>query len=153
MSLRLPRSTVLPSTVHWTPRPGRASKVSASGIPTLASCAFFSMASASGCSEPFSAIAANFNTSFSVKAPKGFTSVTEGSPFVSVPVLSKTMVVSFRAFSTYSPLRRSTPYSAPLPTPARMAVGVAMPRVQGHAMRRTASNAKKAAANPVVMYQ
>ena len=73
-------------------------------------------------------------------------SVTLGSPFVRVPVLSKTTVVSFLAFSTYSPLRRRTPYSAPFPTPARIAVGVAMPKAHGQEIKITANNAKNAVA-------
>src|SRR4030042_7066968 len=80
-------------------------------------------------------------------------SVTEGSPLVRVPVLSKTTVLSFRAFSIYSPLLSKTPYSAPLPTPAKIAVGVAMPNAQGQAISRTASRAKKAVENPLVRYQ
>src|SRR5512139_2806390 len=80
-------------------------------------------------------------------------SVTEGSPLVKVPVLSNTTVLSFLAFSTYSPLLSKTPYSAPLPTPAKIAVGVAMPNAQGQAIKRTASRAKKAAEKPAVRYQ
>jgi len=81
-------------------------------------------------------------------------SVTLGSPFVKVPVLSNITVVSFLAFSTYSPLRRRTPYSAPFPTPARMAVGVAMPRAHGQEISTTASNARNAVAKlPVVIIQ
>src|SRR3990170_5342731 len=81
------------------------------------------------------------------------TSVTEGSPLVNVPVLSNTTVFSFRAFSTYSPLLSKTPYSAPLPTPAKIAVGVAIPNAQGQAISSTASRAKKAAEKPLVRYQ
>ena len=73
-------------------------------------------------------------------------SVTLGCPFVNVPVLSNITVVSFLAFSTYSPLRRSTPYSAPFPTTARIAVGVAMPKAHGQEINTTASNAKNAVA-------
>src|SRR4030042_722719 len=80
-------------------------------------------------------------------------SVTDGSPLVSVPVLSKHRVVVLRALSTYSPLRSSRPSSAPLPTPASIAVGVAMPKAQGQAIKSTASKTKKAAEKPLVMYQ
>src|SRR3989304_2430287 len=66
------------------------------------------------------------------------TSVTLGSPRVSVPVLSKTTVVSFCATSSTSPLRIRMPFSAPLPTPTISAAGVAMPRAQGQAMMSTA---------------
>src|SRR3989304_6124733 len=62
------------------------------------------------------------------------TSVPLGSPRVSVPVLSKTTVVSFCATSSTSPLRMRMPFSAPLPTPAISAAGVAMPRGQGGAV-------------------
>src|SRR3972149_8560796 len=80
-------------------------------------------------------------------------SVTDGSPLVKVPVLSNNTVLSFLAFSTYSPLLSNTPYSAPLPTPAKIAVGVAIPKAHGQAIRRTASRTKKAKEKPLVKYQ
>ena len=80
-------------------------------------------------------------------------SVTLGSPFVKVPVLSNTTVASFLAFSTYSPLRSNMPYSAPFPTPARMAVGATMPKAHGQEINSTASRAKNAFVKPLVMYQ
>ena len=80
-------------------------------------------------------------------------SVTLGSPFVKVPVLSNMTVASFHAFSTYSPLRRSTPYSAPFPTPARIAVGVAMPKAHGQEINTTANNTKNAVAKLPLLLQ
>ena len=64
-------------------------------------------------------------------------SVTSGSPRVSVPVLSKTTVVSRWAFSRLSPPRMRMPLSAPSPVPTMTAVGVANPRAQGQAITST----------------
>ncbi|MBA7688339.1 hypothetical protein ES703_96818 [subsurface metagenome] len=64
-------------------------------------------------------------------------SVTSGFPFVRVPVLSNTIVVSFSDVSRASPFLMRTPSSAPLTTPTVTAVGVASPRAQGHAITRT----------------
>ena len=58
---------------------------------------------------------------------------------VMVPVLSRTIVLSFAAFSSASLLLKSMPFSAPFPVPAIMAVGVARPKAQGHAITRTAT--------------
>ena len=154
MSLRFPRSTFRPLTAHFTPRPGTASKDSALTSFTSAFCAcslLLLQADARSLSQLNLRILAHRS---SVKPLNVLMSVTEGSPLVSVPVLSKTTVLSFLAFSTYSPLRKSTPYSAPLPTPARMAVGVAIPKAQGQAISNTASKAKKALfQKPAVRYQ
>lgn len=61
-------------------------------------------------------------------------------PRVSVPVLSKTMVVSFEAFSMPSALLNNTPYSAALPVPAIMALGVASPTAHGQEMTSTVTD-------------
>ena len=66
-------------------------------------------------------------------------SVTSGIPRVIVPVLSSTTVVTDAARSRMSPPRMRTPFSAPLPVPTRMAVGVARPIAHGHAMMSTAT--------------
>ena len=64
--------------------------------------------------------------------------VTAGLPRVRVPVLSRTMASIRRACSRASPPRMRMPYSAALPVPTMMAVGVARPRAQGQAMISTA---------------
>ncbi len=65
------------------------------------------------------------------------TSVTAGFPFVTVPVLSNTIVVSLPACCNASPLRISIPISAALPTPTIIEMGVANPNAQGQAIIRT----------------
>ncbi len=79
-------------------------------------------------------------------------SVTDGSPRVSVPVLSSTTALSFEVTSRASAPRKRMPCSAALPTPTITAVGAASPMAQGQAIRRTAIrllNAKtKAGAGP-----
>ena len=68
-------------------------------------------------------------------------SVTSGLPFVSVPVLSKTMVLTLQAISNGSPPLIRMPFSAALPVPTIRAVGVANPSAHGQAMTITAVNA------------
>ena len=72
------------------------------------------------------------------------TAVTAGLPRVRVPVLSSTIVLILRAFSSASPPRIRMPFSAALPVPTMIAVGVASPRAQGQAMIRTAIAACRA---------
>ena len=75
------------------------------------------------------------------------TSATTGLPRVRVPVLSRTIVCSLVAFSSASLSLKRIPFSAPLPVPAMIAVGVARPRAQGQAMMRTATNRIMAGTN------
>ena len=65
-------------------------------------------------------------------------SVTSGLPSVIVPVLSNTIVFILCVVSSASPPLISTPYSAPLPVPTIIAVGVARPNAQGQAITNTA---------------
>ena len=105
--------------------------------------AFLTMALAIGCSDPFSAMFAIFSKSFSVLFSRVIMSVTEDSPFVRVPVLSNTTVVMLRAFSKACASLIRIPFSAPLPVPTIIAVGVANPKEQGHAMINTAMKVLK----------
>ncbi len=63
--------------------------------------------------------------------------VTEGLPTVRVPVLSKSIALILPDFSSTSPPLIKIPISAPLPVPTIMAVGVASPKAQGHAITST----------------
>ena len=119
------------------PKPDRASKSVAFGNSNFLALADSTMASPSGCSEPCSAAAARRSSSSSDIFCVTIRSVTVGFPSVMVPVLSKTMVWIFLASSRASPDLMRTPYSAPLPVPTMMAVGVAKPRAQGQAMTKT----------------
>ena len=94
-----------------------------------------------GCSEPFSREAAKIRSSCEdkLKSLLGILSTTVGLPSVMVPVLSSTMVSSLAAFSRASLLLNKIPFSAPLPVPAIMAVGVASPNAHGQAITRTAT--------------
>ena len=76
-------------------------------------------------------------------------SVTSGSPFVRVPVLSKTIACSFSAVSSASPLLIKIPFSAPFPTPTIKAVGVARPKAHGQATTRTAMKMVRANTKPL----
>ena len=95
------------------------------------------MASASGCSDSCSREAAIFNSSCLSKSP-AMISVTFGFPSVTVPVLSNTTVCTVCAISSASADLIRIPFSAPLPVPTMMAVGVASPRAQGQDMTSTA---------------
>ena len=72
--------------------------------------------------------------------PTGMISATAGFPIVMVPVLSRTTVSSVDAISRASLILNRTPFSAPLPVPAIMAVGVASPNAHGHAITSTATS-------------
>ena len=76
--------------------------------------------------------------------PNSTTSVTRGLPSVIVPVLSSTTTSSLCAVSSAAPSRMSTPFSAPLPVPTMIAVGVASPRAHGHAITSTATKLSSA---------
>jgi hypothetical protein len=65
------------------------------------------------------------------------TSVSEGSPFVIVPVLARTTVRIRCAVSRASAERISTPFSAPFPVPTMIESGVARPSAHGQAMMST----------------
>ncbi|EKE00261.1 MAG: hypothetical protein ACD_22C00064G0001 [uncultured bacterium] len=82
-------------------------------------------------------------------------SVTSGLPFVIVPVLSKTIIFTLTADSKGSPPLTSIPFSAPLPVPTIIDVGVASPSAQGHAITITEVNAISAKDNvePITKYQ
>ena len=118
------------------------------------------MASPSGCSEPRSAEAARRSSSSGSRRggqrrhpqphraeppPATTMSVTSGLPRVSVPVLSSTIASSLCARSSASPERMRMPFSAPLPVPTMMAVGVARPMAHGQAMITTETNASRPA--------
>src|SRR3989344_3422420 len=107
-------------------------------------CAYISMACASGCSDLFSRLAARDNTSFSSSAELSTAqSVTSGCPLVIVPVLSNTTAVTLLKSSRLSASLIKTPFSAPLPTPTIIAVGVASPSAQGQAITSTPTNDTK----------
>ena len=100
------------------------------------SSASLTIASPRGCSEPFSAEAANKRSS-SFEIFSQIISVTLGFPSVIVPVLSKTTVFKFCVLSKASPLLIRIPFSAPLPVPTIIAVGVAKPKAHGQAITNT----------------
>ena len=137
-SAAVPTSTRRPPTVAWMPRPGSASNCSAPSRSSPRVRAKVTIAAPSGCSEPTSAAAARRSTSSAGVPSAGMMLVTEGAPRVSVPVLSRTIVVMRRAASSASPPRIRIPSSAALPVPTMMAVGVARPSAHGQATISTA---------------
>ena len=144
---RLPINTRAPATSASMPWPGRASKTPWSTSSRPAALARSTIASPSGCSDPRSAEAASVTSRSSVIADAvgaTTTSVTAGRPVVSVPVLSSTIACSLCARSSASPERMRMPFSAPLPVPTMMAVGVARPMAQGQAMMSTETKASMA---------
>ena len=146
MSRRVPSRIFRPRQSASTPWPGMAWKESGRATSRPRSRAARTMASPSGCSEATSATAAQRSTSSGGNPSEGRTSVTDGSPRVSVPVLSRTTVSIFVAASMASAPLNSTPCSAPLPVPAIIALGVAMPTAQGQEMTSTVMD--RSSANP-----
>ena len=134
------------STVPRTPRPSIAANFSTGSSVTCLSLAALRIATASGCSERCSIDAAHLSTSAGeIGVPSGFLAVTMwvivGFPSVMVPVLSRSTVRTRLSRSSASPPRIRIPYSAALPVPTRIAVGVARPSAQGQAMMSTVTSA------------
>ena len=101
-------------------------------------------ASARGCSERLSI---NNKTSILCrKSIPGFQkiSVTTGFPSVIVPVLSKTTACTLHNCSRLCASRIRILFSAPLPIPTIIAVGVANPNAQGQAITNTVTEVSKA---------
>ncbi len=137
ISLRVPSKIFFSSMYASIPFPGMERKFFASVRLIFLSSAPLTMASPSGCSDPFSAVAAIKSTSLSLRPETANTSVSFGVPSVRVPVLSKTIVSSLCALSRASPPLIRIPFSAPLPVPTIMAAGVASPTAHGHEITRT----------------
>ena len=136
---RFPARYFFPSTTALTPRPARASKLSAWGTGSFFSLAFSTTAIARGCSLPDSTAAASARkVSWVIFLLKIITSVTEGCPEVIVPVLSSTMVSMECRVSRLSADFIRMPYSAAFPVPTIIATGVARPRAQGQEITSTA---------------
>ena len=95
ISWRLPTTTLRPPTSATAPCPGTLRKVDGAAGSTPCCAAYRTMAPASGCSDSCSTEATRVRSSVS-SMPSVRTSVTSGSPLVSVPVLSMT-TVSMRA--------------------------------------------------------
>src|SRR5438105_15809599 len=79
----------------------------------------------------------------------GTMSVTDGCPFVRVPVLSKIIVLILPASSNWSPALISMPFAAPFPVPTSKAAGVAIPSAHGHAMITAGTNARRGEVSPI----
>ncbi|MPM10760.1 hypothetical protein SDC9_57094 [bioreactor metagenome] len=137
INFSFPSRSSFPSIVTAIPKPGSALKADGFNRDSSFSSASRTIASPSGCSDPFSADAASSNSSSGFSPSRTSTSVTFGFPSVIVPVLSKTIVWILCVTSRAVPLLISTPFSAPLPVPTMMAVGVAKPNAQGQAMTKT----------------
>ena len=107
---------------------------------SFSSVAFCRIAPANGCSEPCSKEAATFkisNFEFRISVAVKI-SVIFGLPTVSVPVLSKTMLLTLCKVSKLPASLIKTPSVAARPTPTIMAVGVANPKAHGQATTKTA---------------
>ncbi len=135
ISIRLPDSTVRPSTVARSPLPPKDSKPVAA--TSGSSFARSSTALAIWCSDPRSRAAAVISRSVSSTPAAGVTWTTLGAPRVRVPVLSKTITSSLTASSRAAAFLISTPCRAPSPVPTMMAMGVARPSASGQAMTKT----------------
>ena len=131
-----PTATRWPSTRAIAPCPGTFSNFSARtfGIPFESAC--FTTASARGCSDSRSTAATKRRTPSSVM-PSTTTSVTSGSPLVSVPVLSRTTAWMRAEVSRAIAFLNRIPRFAPRPVPTMIAVGVARPSASGQVITTT----------------
>ena len=144
----LPPSILRPSTVAASPFPGKASKFSASLYVICCVSISAIIARASGCSLFASSPAAKRKSSCSFTPSAGTISVTFGSPFVMVPVLSNATIWVLPAFSKATAFLNRIPFFAPLPLPTMIATGVASPSAQGQLI--TSTEIPLASANPTV---
>ena len=95
------------------------------------------IASASGCSLPWSRLAARRSSSSADNVRRGHSASNAGFPSVSVPVLSTTSVSTRRRFSIAAASRNRMPRVAPRPDATMIDIGVARPSAHGHAMIST----------------
>ena len=137
MKLRLPANISFPFTVPLRPFPGKALKMDTSSQMIFLLSAYEITAFASGCSLFFSRDAAALRSSFSVISPFGIMSVTLGSPFVIVPVLSSATICILPVSSRDAAVLKRIPFFAPRPLPTIIATGVARPKAHGHDITRT----------------
>ena len=155
-----PTATRRPSTVAETPRPSWLEKSAGVGRSPNRSRAATVMAVATGCSEadstaparrsassPSGARSAAVSAPVPAPAPTSWQASTSRlmRPWVTVPVLSMTIVSRARVDSSTSGPLMTTPSWAARPDPTSSAVGVASPSAQGQAMTSTATAAVKAA--------
>ncbi len=97
------------------------------------------IAAASGCSLPWSRLAAHCRIWSAWKGGTACTSRNAGRPSVSVPVLSTTSVSTWRRASIASASRNRTPCCAARPVATMIVIGVARPSAHGQAMISTAT--------------
>ena len=139
ISAVLPKANWRSPTWPRTPIPEPDSKLSGVSRGRPRSCAAFTIASASGCSLPWSRLAAKRNTSDSSKPDAATTRSNTGRPSVNVPVLSMISVSILRRFSMAAASRNNTPWVAPWPVATMIDIGVAKPSAQGQAIMSTAT--------------
>ena len=106
------------------------------------------IALASGCSLFRSSTYAVKSNSSSLTLSSATRSVTFGSPFVIVPVLSNATISVFPVSSRETAVLNIIPCFAPIPLPTMIATGVASPSAHGQLITRTAI--PLASAKPIV---
>ncbi len=139
ISTVLPSAKVRPAIRPRTPMPEAESNCSAASSASPCWRAAATMAAASGCSLPWSRLAARRSTSASRQPGAATVRSKRGRPSVRVPVLSTINVSTRHICSMAAALRNSTPCVAPRPVATMMDIGVARPSAQGQAMIRTAT--------------
>ena len=133
----LPPIILLPLYSADSPLPDSALKLTTSYGFIASSSALEIIAFASGCSLLISTEYASCKSSFSVIFPTGIMSVTLGSPFVIVPVLSRTAISVLPVCSREVAFLNKIPFLAPIPFPTITATGVARPNAQGQLITST----------------
>ena len=136
ISSSLPPERTSPSLTAQTPKPESARKFSVSKASVFLSSAYRMIAPASGCSLFFSSENASDSSSSSL-ASFGMISVTFGSPFVIVPVLSRATISVLPKVSRASADLKRIEFLAPTPFPTMIATGVASPNAHGQLMTKT----------------
>ena len=148
ISAVLPSARRCPATRPRTPIPLDDSNLSGfmSARPRLSASA--TIACASGCSLPWSMLAAIVNTCSSVNPGAVTIRSNAGRPSVRVPVLSTTRVSTLHIDSMAAASRNSMPCVAARPVAAMIDIGVASPSAHGQAMINTDTALTKPSTQP-----
>ena len=139
INLSLPQRMFFPPRIAVTPRP--AISPDFSGVSSFASWLrqYSTTLSATGCVEHCSQLPHMESISFSLILPYDVISVTEKLPFVSVPVLSNAIALTFPRASIAFPPLNSIPSFEAAPIPEKYARGTLSTRAHGQLITRKVS--------------
>ena len=137
INLKLPPVILFPLCDAVRPFPGSTLNSSKASAFIFLHSASLTIAFANGCSLFISREYASLNKVSSSYSLIGIISVTLGSPFVIVPVLSSATIFILPVSSSETAVLNKIPFFAPTPFPTIIATGVASPSAQGQLITST----------------